>query len=175
MKKNFIFRSESEPILLNTVMEELVNDNVKHYKSDFSLDMEALRLNSKEHKSYIWFLRESGTNLMIEKFINVINTNHNHTFNYYKDKDIIPFRIVITKACPKNMYGYIERINLKHYIKKEKPLDKEYKFAHIRLTLNDKTKKELKIPFTEKCYYEALSILELDNEKVQRFEYLAFS
>lgn len=173
MKRNFICGDENNSVLLNKFMEELVNSNVKNYKDDLNYDFKALKLNGKEHKSFLWFLRSAGTNLMIENFVHVKGTIHNSTFNYYKDGNIKVYRIVITKVCPKNIYGYIEKINIKQYII-EKPKDKEYKNVKVRLLLKDKRKIEDLVAFTEKCYYEVLAKFNLEDDDVLRFEHLAF-
>ena len=43
-------------------MQNLVNRNVKHYKTDFDIDKEIL--SRKEATSYRWIIRESGTHLI---------------------------------------------------------------------------------------------------------------
>lgn len=174
MKRNFICGDENNSVLLNKFMEGLVDSNVKNYKDDLNYDFKALKLNGKEHKSFLWFLRSAGTNLMIENFVHVKGTIHNSTFNYYKDSNIKVYRIVITKVCPKNIYGYIEKINIKKYINEEKQKDKEYKNVKVRLLLKDKTKIEDLVEFTEKCYYEVLAKLNIKDEDVVRFEHLAY-
>lgn len=175
MEKRFICGSENEPILLNKIMNELVEKNVKNFKEDLNLDFELLKSNGKEHKSFIWFNRESGTDLMIEKFIPVIYTFHNVTFNTFANYKMKVYRIIVTKICPKNIYGYIEEINFKKYFKEVKEQERKYEKVKVRITLNDKTVKELEVPFTDNCYRETLFALKLENEDLKNFEYLAFS
>lgn len=64
MQMNHCYHCED----LFAVLGELVEQNVKHYKSDFNYDKEILEDATKEtEKDFIWFTRDSGTQCVNER------------------------------------------------------------------------------------------------------------
>ena len=152
-----------KPIVLNKEMEQLVDKYVVNYKTDLDMDFELIKRNKNtnnrknKNQTFIWFLRENGTVLMIEDFINVKNSPENILFNYWKNEPIKAYRLTITKACKKNIYGCIESINKKKYIDKILNSEKVCSNIEFELVKKDKSTIILNETFDDYFYIKALN------------------
>lgn len=105
-------------MLLNKIMNSLVEENVKYYKTDLKYDIETLSLKN-EYTEFIWILRKCGTNIYHIPNIFVKNSPERLSLNYYLDnKDFVKiYKITVSKKGVKNIYGEIENITEKKLLK----------------------------------------------------------
>lgn len=162
---------------LNVLMRDIVEKEVKHYKSDVELDFKIIKHDNKDYKnkpiSYIWFIRENGTVMMREDFITVKNSDDNILFNFWKDI-INAYRIKINKVCPKNIYGTIEKINLKKYYKEVKEKEKEKEKILYKIELQDGKTIEKEYDFEDGYFNRILFSEKLDVSMVKSFKILDY-
>lgn len=165
-----------ENLLLS--IKDIADKDLTAYKEDVNYDLEILRNgfieNKKQPVSYIWFTRKSGTAIMKEKFIKVKNSNENISFNYWKGSTINSFRITIEKVTPKNIFGRIEKINLKKYEEDVKINTTEYERALVKIETVDDKVIENEYDFKDNYFYDILNKEKLEVEKVKSFKILNF-
>ena len=163
---------------LNILMKDIIDKEVKHYQSDINLDLEIMKLDSKDYKnrqiSYIWFTRECGTVMMREDFITVKNSSDNIFFNYWVDSAVNAYRIKLNKVCPKNIYGTIEKINLKKYYKEVKEKEKEKEKILCKIELQDGKIIEKEYDFEDGYFNKILFSEKLDVSMVKSFKILDY-
>lgn len=160
------------------IMKDVIDKDLKAYKEDINYDIDILRkgfiANKKQPTSYIWFTRESGTVIMREKFIKVKNSNENVSFNYWKGSTIHCFRITIEKITPKNIFGSIEKVNLKKYLKDVELNTEEYSKVLVNVKTIDDKEIENQYDFKENYFYSILNKEKLQTENVKSFRILNF-
>lgn len=163
---------------LNVLMRDIVEKEVKHYQSDIEIDFKIIEHDNKDYKnkpiSYIWFTRESGTVMMREDFITVKNSADNIFFNYWVDSAANAYRIKLDKICPKNMYGTIEKINLKKYYKEVKEKEKEKEKILCKIELQDGKIIEKEYDFEDGYFNKILFSEKLDVSMVKSFKILDY-
>ena len=162
---------------INKDMEQIVEKEVTYYKSDILHDFKILKNDFKLKKglTYIWILRECGTNLMREDFIPVKNSNENIIFNGMIGLAKKCYRIKIDKACKVNIYGSIEKVNLKKYTKEIKEKERKFNQIKARIVLNDNKVIENNYEFEEGYYSIILRKEKIEVDMVKEFEILSFS
>lgn len=105
------------------IMQEKVDEVVKHYKTDFEYDQKIILKHLSSDKSYYWLLRESGTQLCFEKDLKVADSDWNNLyeleyFSDYKVKEL--YYVKIDKVVEDVVYGNIKKLDYKATIKKIK-------------------------------------------------------
>lgn len=164
--------NESKPIKLNKIMEELVEKNVKSYKTDLTLDFNYIK-KAPEVKSFIWFNKKCGTELMNEEFITVKRTYSNLVFHQFIGDKPKVYRLNVTKLC-KNIYGYIEELSPHKYLKEVLTKEKDYNYANISLTTLSGKNYQLELPFDDNTFFNALVKLNLTRDNIKEYKYLSF-
>lgn len=165
--------------VINRELKDIVDREVSNYKSDLDLDFkdikEDFKLRGNNSKNYIFFTRQSGTVLMREEFITVLNSNENIDFKYWVDSAINCYRINVTKACPVNIYGTVEKINLDKY--KKTVYNNEKKPKAVLVRVETKAGKIIKneYVYSNNCYRDILSIERLSSDDILAFNYLNYS
>lgn len=163
---------------LNVLMRDIVEKEVKHYQSDIEIDFKIIKHDNKDYKnkpiSYIWFIRENGTVMMREDFVTVKNSADNIFFNFWKEDVINAYRIKLNKVCPKNIYGTIEKINLKKYYKEVKEKEKEKEKILCKIELQDGKIIEKEYDFEDGYFNKILFSEKLDVSMVKSFKILDY-
>lgn len=103
-----MFRKEN--INLTKVMKELVEKYVKYYKTDFKYDKETMLDTNYSTNEFYWMLRESGTWMLSPNSLFAKDSSANNTALYYRNEDILIFKLNINKRGKKYAYGDIKEI-----------------------------------------------------------------
>lgn len=148
---------ESKIINLNKRLKELVDKNVQHYKTDCDHDINIMLKKDYGDVFYI-YMRQSGTELMPEKFIYYKESTAYLLANYYKEENPLKvFKVHVTKRGRKILYGTIQNVNKTAFLNDiERNLKTTEKVKYL-LELVDGKFIETIVPYSDQTYYHALA------------------
>lgn len=122
---------------LNKELERIVNKYVKIHKDDLERDIDILLDKNKMSDTFIFSVREAGTNLYEKCKLFVNKSGEREDIFYYENKLLKTFEIQLSKRGKKYIYGDIKEISTKLLLKDIKNNSKSFNKVSVRFVKND--------------------------------------
>lgn len=161
-------------VVLNESMNFIVINNVKNFKTDVDIDINSIK--NSNIKRFIWITRKNGTNLLIEDYIKVINSEENIIFHTRMAERGITgiYRLTISHKENDNIYGYLEVLNKRNYLKEVINAQKYFNTIEVEVVKNDGTKIVKQSEFTEGYIGRMLRKLKLQYADIKKINILGY-
>ena len=137
-----------EGIDIISALKIIVDNNTKHYKSDFKYDIkmfkDAVDHQDGENNRFLWLSRQSGTECFTERNVYLKETCANTTWLYHadrKDENLIAFAVEVTGIKDKRVVGNIYELNYKQHAAEVKR--NSLPCVSVTLTYKDGTEKQV--------------------------------
>lgn len=119
------------------LMQELVEKNVKAYKTDFEIDKDIM-LDKENGDEFYWYLRKCGTDIYEAEKVKFEGSEENTSAKYYLGQEGLKiFHIKIEKRENKYVYGTIEPVKNKSFENLIITDAKKINTKKVRIVLND--------------------------------------
>lgn len=106
------------------MMGRIVKAHTEHYASDFDIDKEILWAAStkeeRQDRTYVWLCRKSGTWLLRERDIYILDTRENAAFRYYLEQKadaVLVFIVEVTGYTAHTVIGHLYTVDYGEYYK----------------------------------------------------------
>lgn len=117
-------RTKHMSIDVLSVMTDIVDSHVKHYKNDFDIDTETIKEAAlkpeRTDRSFVWLCRECGTWLLRERNVFINDTRENSTFRFYAEQthdEILCFVVEVDGFDGDTLKGNIYCLSYPEYYK----------------------------------------------------------
>ena len=156
-------------------MQHIVDEKVKHYKTDFEIDKETLLDKNYADNIFYWSVRDTGTNLYLKSKVFIKDSGDNDIAKYYLNNSTF-YKITIEKRGRKYVYGNIVKVDMEKELK-EKTFDSS-KIICVKVNLIGKKRTEDKpIKISLDLPYDGFvwtNVLEKAKIKPEEFEYIKY-
>jgi len=135
------------------VMSNMVEEDVEYYKSDFNYDKETIIKNG-ENQSYIWYTRQSGTELFNMQYIDKLDTADNIGARFWLSRAISICQIDVISINDGKPFGNIKKLsryNIEQILKNSRELSFEEKLNYITRDLKELNSKDFVYVFNRRC------------------------
>lgn len=135
------------------VMSNMVEEDVKYYKSDFNYDKETIIKNG-ENQSYIWYTRQSGTELFNMQYIDKLDTADNIGARFWLSQAISICQIDVISINDGKPFGNIEKLsryNIEQILKNSREMSLVEKLNYITRDLKELNSKDFVYVFNRRC------------------------
>ena len=174
MVKDVNLKKEEEALLLNKELVKIADKFMEAYKEDVNIDIDLLLDENKLSNDFIWVVRKTGTHLYEEDKLFILDDGSRDDYLYFKDYEVLVYRITVSKRGRKNVYGKLEKLNRKKLNDKVENNGKSFKNVHFKVLMKDDTINEIDMPCESATIYSLATELKVnvdDIKKVYRQKY----
>lgn len=135
------------------VMSNIIEEDVEYYKSDFNYDKETIIKNG-ENQSYIWYTRQSGTELFNMQYIDKLDTADNIEARFWLSQAISIYQIDVISINDNKPFGNIKKLskyNIEQILKNSRGMSFIEKLNYITKDLKELNSIDFIYVFNRRC------------------------